>query len=326
MVSVGFGGGAKNEKVDFSVVIPVYRNSESIDTLIESLDKVFGDLGTKNELVFVIDGSPDDSYKEILAKSPMKNSDILLIDLSRNFGSINAVRLGIAKTSGDFIAVLAADLQEPTEVLIDFYQTLVTNEFDIAIGQRISRNDPVTTRFFSSLYWGFYRKTVNPEIPIGGVDIFACTKQVKVALSDLSESGSSLVGLLYWIGFRRTYIKYARRERPFGKSAWTFKKKFRYLSDSIFSFTNAPILLLQIVGLFGISASCLMGVITFTGYVLGRIEQPGYPTLISVILFLSSMILFGLGIVGTYAWRAFENTKNRPLSVLREVHQIPRRK
>ena len=302
---------------DFSIVIPVYKNYESLGPLISSLDKTLSKLPINHEIIFVIDGSPDRSLEWLRQNLPLENANCILVDLSRNFGSIAAIRLGMTKASGSIVAVMAADLQESPNILLEFYSVLCSGDTEIAIGRRISRNDPGMSKLFSHLYWNFYRKTINPEIPIGGVDVFACTKEAKDQIIAMKENSTSLVGLLFWVGFSRTYVDYERLERPYGKSAWTFRKKLRYFSDSIFAFSHAPILLLQGIGIFGISSSILIGSFTFFGAITDRISAPGYPAILIAILFSTSSILLGLGIVGDYAWRAYENTKMRPLVIIR---------
>jgi glycosyltransferase involved in cell wall biosynthesis len=308
--------------VDFSVVIPVYKNYESLGPLLNSLDIALGKLPINNEVIFVIDGSPDSSFEWLRQNLPLKNANSILVDLSRNFGSIAAVRTGMSKASGSIVTVMAADLQESPDLLLEFYNSLADETTDIAIGKRLSRNDPRLSKWLSKVYWSFYRKTINPEIPVGGVDIFACTKKAKDQIVAMNESSSSLIGLVYWVGFSRTYVDYERAKRPYGKSAWTFGKKFRYFTDSIFAFSHAPIVLLQSIGFFGIAASILVGSITLFGALTDRISSPGYPSLLVALLFSTSSILLGLGIVGDYAWRAFENTKMRPLSIVKNEYKF----
>lgn len=302
--------------IDFSVVIPVYKNYESLDPLVKSLKIALGKIPIESEVIFVVDGSPDSSFEWLRQNLPLSKMNSILVDLSRNFGSISAVRTGMSKANGSIVAVMAADLQEPPDLLLGFYEAISSGNAEIAIGRRLSRNDPWITKILSKIYWGVYRRTINSEIPPGGVDIFACTKKVNDQIIKMNESGSSLTGLVYWVGFSRTFVDYERLKRPYGKSAWTFRKKLRYFSDSIFAFSHAPIALLQAIGIFGIASSTLMGSITLFGALTDRITSPGYPSLLIALLFSSSSILFGLGIVGDYAWRAFENSKMRPLSIV----------
>jgi glycosyltransferase involved in cell wall biosynthesis len=299
-----------------SVVIPVFNNAASIQELINAINYSLVLEDCDKEFVFVVDGSEDLSHSLLIASMPLNDASCRIIQLSRNFGSISAVRVGLAESSGDVVAVMAADLQEPIEILAEFFNALRFGNFDVVIGQRRSRSDPLISKFMAQVYWRLYRRFINSQIPVGGVDVFAVNTKVKNVLISLKEGESSLVGLLFWIGFRRTSIEYDRLERPYGKSAWTLKRKFRYFSDSVFAFTNAPIIFLQAIGGLGLLCSLFLSTVTYIGYSSGKIETPGYTSLIIAILFSSSIITLGLGIVGNYAWRAYENTKGRPLAII----------
>ena len=150
--------------------------------------------------------------------------------------------------------------------------------------------------------------------------MFACNRQVRDELLRLEESHSSLVGLLYWVGFRRQETPYARRARAFGKSAWTFRKKVTYLLDSVFAFTDLPIRLLALCGIVGLILGIGYGLTVAILRLLDQLDQPGYAAIIVTITFFGSLNTLGLGIVGAYAWRANENAKRRPLSIVQATH------
>lgn len=302
--------------IETSIVIPVYKNSRNIPSLFERLTELANELGGSLEVVFVVDGSPDDSYDVLRELLPASGFESQLIRHSRNFGSFPAIRTGMKHARGEIIAVMAADLQEPPELVFKFVRLLRTGEFDIAVGRRTGRHDPAASRLSSRAFWALYRRLVVRDMPPGGVDIFACTKAVSTKLLDLREANSSLVGLLYWVGFRRVEVPYERLTREIGKSAWTFRRKVRYLLDSVFSFTDLPLSLLIAAGVAGVLFTLIAGVTILTAYFLGSISEPGYTPLMLVILFSTFTIIVALGIVGTYVWRAFENTKARPLSIV----------
>ena len=302
--------------IRYSVIVPVYRNRDSIPDLIDRLISLRHSRSGCLEAVFVVDGSPDDSFEVLrtaLLEAPLPAQ---LISLSRNFGSLSAIRAGLALARGAYIGVMAADLQEPPEVLEAFFDALEAGECDIALGQRVGRQDPAVSSLASRAYWGFYRRLINGDIPAGGIDVFGCTSEVARLVSAFTETHTSLIGLLYWIGYRRRYFPYVRQARQHGKSAWTFGRKLRYFFDSIYAFTELPILVLQAIGFFGIIGSCLLGLVVFVGWAMGHIQQPGYTPLMIVILVSTSAILLGLGVVGSYVARAYENSKNRPVSVI----------
>lgn len=316
MVSSAEKAGGVNEPTKYSVVIPVYKNRDSLPEVVERLEWLQGQLNGPLEAVFVVDGSPDDSgqvLRELLPASPLTSQ---LIFHSRNFGSFAAIRTGFLEARGDYVAAMAADLQEPIELIQKFFEELSTGDWDVAIGTRAARNDPELSRALSRTYWALYRRWIQPQMPAGGVDIFACTRAVAQNFGSLGESHSSLIGLLFWLGYRRVEVPYSRSERVHGKSAWTVRKKVGYLLDSVFSFTGLPISIILVVGLAGSLAALIAAFVVFVSWLVGAITVPGYSALMLVTLFSAGSILFALGIVGTYVWRTFENTKNRPASVV----------
>lgn len=302
----------------FSIVVPVYLNEGSLADLVKSLSALQAGLrnSAKVDCVFVVDGSPDNSANVLKRQLEKMNLESQVLQLSRNFGSQNAIKVGLARAQGDFIAVMAADLQEPISLYKEFFEVLTLGEIDIALGKRISRVDPALTKAFSRIYWSFYKRWVNSEIPKGGVDVFACTQEVAQKLVSFNETDSSLVGLLFWLGFEREVIEYSRQVRHSGKSAWTFRKKVRYFLDSVYSFTDLPILLIQFIGALGVSLSITAGFFILLARLFGYVKQPGYAPLMITMFLTSSAILFALGIVGNYVSRTYANAKNRPYAIV----------
>jgi len=300
----------------YSIIIPVYKNEASISRLLQTLEEINANLENQLEAVFVVDGSPDQSYALLKKGISELSFPAQLLAHSRNFGSFPAIRSGLMAARGDFFGVMAADLQEPPELLVEFFKALAADECDVTIGTRIGRNDPFFSRFTSGLFWGIYRRLVMPEMPEGGVDVFGCNRLFREQLLKLEESRSSLIALIFWLGFRRKIVGYERQLRQEGQSAWTFRKKLDYMMDSIFAFTDYPIRLLMRIGSIGSVLLILLGIVVLFAKLSGTIDVPGYAATMLVILFLGALNLFGLGLVGTYAWRAYENTKQRPLAVV----------
>jgi glycosyltransferase involved in cell wall biosynthesis len=297
----------------FSLVIPVYKNSSNIGQLLAALRTLPGQLSDGElEVVFVVDGSPDDSYLQLRNLLPKERFRSQLVCLSRNFGAFAAIRAGIAAARGQRFAVMAADLQEPIELVVAFDRLLATDDADIVIGQRAGRADPPFSRIASRLFWGAYRRFVQKEIPAGGVDVFGGNKKVRRQILALRESNSSLVGLLFWMGFRRAMVPYQRRARESGKSAWSLAKKLRYLSDSLFAFTDLPIRFLLATGILGLITSLAFGALVVVSKLWFSIPVPGYAATATLIVFFGGLNCFGLGILGGYLWRTFENSKGRP--------------
>lgn len=305
-----------NYPVSLSVVIPVYKNEENIPDLIDRVELLRDRLGAGFEAVFVVDGSPDRSYELLREGLDGRSIESQVLRHSRNFGSFEAIRTGMSASRGEIIAVMAADLQEPVDLIIEFFEALAGGKWDIAVGRRVDRQDPPGSKLFSALYWGAYRRLIEPQIPKGGVDVFACTREVAKQLCEMREANSSLVGLLYWVGYRRVEIPYSRLARDKGTSAWSVKRKVTYLTDSVFSFTSLPITLILIIGGFGTIISFIAAAFIFGFWLAGMIEVPGYTAQMLVQLLATGSLLFAVGIVGTYVWRTYENSKSRPASIV----------
>jgi glycosyltransferase involved in cell wall biosynthesis len=306
----------------YSIVIPVYQNEENIPELLQQLERINNNLENSMEAVFVVDGSPDNSADKLATVLPTQNFRSKLITLSRNFGSFAAIKAGFNHAEGKFIGIMAADLQEPPELIIELFIILKTNEFDVAVGRRESRNDPFASSLASRFYWSTYRTFIQHEMPKGGVDIFATTRDVAIQLAKLNESNSSLVGLLMWIGFRRAEVPYIRLERVHGKSGWTTRKKIKYMMDSVFSFTSLPISIILFIGMIGTISTFAVSSVVFFSWLFGGISVPGYAAQMLVQLLSTGAILFALGVIGTYIWRIFENSKARPTAIVRSSERF----
>lgn len=301
-----------------SLVIPVYKNEGSLSELLVTLNCLGRKLENGLEVIFVIDGSPD-KCEEILRKE-LSNFTFhsQLICHSRNFGSFAAIRTGMAAANGDLIAVMAADLQEPVELIEEFFRTLETEPYDVCLGTRRSRHDSMGTRISSAVFWYLYRNLVMPQIPAGGIDVFACTRNVARVICQFTESHSSLVAQIVWIGFRRKLVAYDRLPRKAGRSAWRIKHRYQYMLDSVFSFTDRPLKLITLIGIMGMLLSIVYGSILIVARLGGYIISGSYSALAVMILFSLFLNLFCMGIVGQYVWRIYENSKQRPLSIIRE--------
>jgi glycosyltransferase involved in cell wall biosynthesis len=310
------------EPETLSIVVPVYKNEANLDRLIAELEGVAANCPVGLEAVFVVDGSPDRCLELLRERLPSARFSSRLVSLSRNFGSFNAIRSGLEIGSGDYFAVLTADLQEPPELALQFLEILRSRNADITFGVRESRSDPWMNEMASRLFWFTYRRLVLPELPPGGVDVFGCTRAVRDRLILLHESNANLVALLLWIGFRRAYVPYQRQPRREGRSAWTLGKKLRYGFDSVFNFTDLPIRLLLAVGGLGILTAVVIAIIVLIARLAGKIDVPGYTPIALSIMFFGSITSLGLGILGQYLWLVLQNSRGRPPYVIEHVEDF----
>jgi polyisoprenyl-phosphate glycosyltransferase len=301
-----------------SIVVPLYKSEANLPLLFQELERISKLCPTEMEVVFVNDGSPDACARIVTERLPSFPVRSQLILLSRNFGSFSAISAGLQHAQGDYFAVLAADLQEPPELTIQFYETMRDQMADVVFGVRETRSDPGLSMMASNLFWFFYRWMVNPEIPRGGVDIFGCNRKVRDQICAMKEVETSLVGLLFWIGFRRGFVTYDRRERQVGKSAWTFSKKMNYLVNSVFNFTDLPIRLLLTTGMIGMGLSIAAGITVLGAKLAGKIEVPGYAATMLAVSFFGGLTTVGLGIVGQYLWLTLQNARRRPAFIISE--------
>jgi glycosyltransferase involved in cell wall biosynthesis len=270
-----------------SLVIPVYRNEGSLPDLLAAVAGLDRASNGAFEVVFVIDGSPDRCYQILRDVLPSQPFHSRLLLLSRNFGSFAAIRAGLEAAQGERFAVMAADLQEPPELVLEMDTVLRDDQADVVVAVRESRQD----------------------------------RAFRNQLLRLEERHSSLIAQIFWLGFRRRNVSYARQQRRHGTSAWTLRKKLNYLSDSVFAFTDLPIRLLIRTGGTVALLAAAFGVAVAASRILGWIDVPGYAATVIAIVFFGALNLFGLGIVGSYAWRTYENTKARPLSVVLRSHE-----
>jgi glycosyltransferase involved in cell wall biosynthesis len=299
-----------------SIIVPLYKSEANLPLLFSELERIAGLAPVAVEVVLVDDGSPDRCGPIVEKKLAEWKMRAQLIRLSRNFGSFAAITAGLAGAQGDYCAVLAADLQEPPELALEFLERMRQDGAEVVFGQRTGRDDPALSRLASRAFWGLYRRMVNPDIPSGGVDVFGCTRKVRDQICSMKEVETSLPALLFWVGFRRAFVPYQRRRREQGESAWTFGKKMRYLMNSVFSFTDLPIRALLGVGVLGMALAVLGAVTVVIDKISGGIGVPGYSATVLTILFFGGLTSAGLGIVGQYLWLCLQNTRQRPLFIV----------
>jgi dolichol-phosphate mannosyltransferase len=231
-----------------SVIVPVYYNAESLPHLFAELQRVetqLAALGCALELIFVDDGSGDASFDELLAIRQQRPAT-RLIKLARNFGAIHASKIGLNYVTGDCFMWLAADLQDPPYLIVDMTRHWLKGA-KFVLAARTTRGDPAVTKLFAALYYRLVRWLIVPDYPPTGFDIMLMDKQLLPYVRDSSKNMNTTL-LLYWLGFKPVILEYIRPERPYGKSRWTFFKKFDYFVDSLVGFSVLPIRIISLIG------------------------------------------------------------------------------
>ena len=300
-----------------SIIVPVYYNADSLEDMYEDLkQKVFNKLSCDYELILVNDGSGDNSY-EIMKRLAESDDNVRLFSLSRNFGSHAAILCGLEHMTGDCAVVKAADMQEPSELILEMLESWKKGN-NVVLAVRQERNESFDKKYFANLYYTIVRKMALPNMPETGFDIYLLDKKVITVLSTLDEKNSSLVCQILWSGFKTDKVPYIRLARTVGKSRWTLTKKIKLAMDTLFSFSTVPIKTVTSVGLISFFGAIIWAVIELIFKLMGMIEVSGWTTLFIFNLSSFGIIMLTLGVLGEYLWRTFDASRNRPPYIIEE--------
>ena len=313
-----------DNRPEVSVVVPVYYNAESLGELYRRLVETMSNLEVDGwDVTFVNDGSKDRS-REVLENLRLSHDNVRVVHMAKNHGSDAAVVAGMSFVSGRSVAVLAADLQDPPEVLAQLVP-IWRSGVPVVIATRNSRQDPITSRIFSAIFYRLFRWLVTPEMPPGGFDLVLMDEQVASILVRHAEKNMSLHAALLRLGFDRSVVGYHRAARPYGSSRWTFWRKFKLMYDSILSYSYRPLRLVTAAGVLGLIVSVTYASIILYYHFTSPPRVPGWASLMLVTLFFDGLVLTALGIVGEYIWRAFDAARPWPTYVVR-CHAEPRQR
>lgn len=305
-----------------SAVVPFLNEAENLPTLIHELDQVLSELHIRFELILVDDGSRDPSLH--IARTELKKRpylDAIILSLSRNFGKEAALTAGLEACRGDIVVPLDADLQDPPELIGEMLEKW-REGFDVVYAVRKRRMGESRTKRFTA--YGFYRlmgQLSSTSIPADTGDFRLMDRHVVEALLQLPERSRFMKGLFAWVGFRQTAITYERKPRKSGKTSWNYWKLWNFAIDGITSFSRAPLQVWSYAGLVIAILSLAYGGWMIVHTLLGGVDLPGYASLMTAILFLGGIQLLGLGVLGEYLGRIFEEVKGRPLYIVRERWQ-----
>lgn len=303
-----------------SVVIPVYYNQNNLRPLYADISaKLLDQDRYEWEIVMVDDGSKDKSY-DIMKELSEKDERIKIYGLSRNFGSHAAILCGLSKCTGDCAVVKAADLQEPTEMILEMVDSWKKGN-NVVLAVRKDRQEGKGQTLFANLYYWLVRKAALPNMPRGGFDVYLLDRKVINVMMQLDEKNSALTGQILWSGFRTEKIYYTRLQREIGESRWTLRKKIRLVTDTLFSFSTLPITIVSVIGTLSCFGATMWAVLVFIFKIMGLIDVSGWTTLFIFNLLSFGIIMLTLGILGGYLWRAFDASRNRPPYIIEEEHE-----
>lgn len=294
-----------------SIVVPVYYNSDTLMMLYNDMkEKILGIIGDY-ELVFVDDGSGDNSWEVINEIYNMDKEHVQCVKLSRNFGEHAALLAGLSVCTGDCAVTKQADLQEDSTIILEMYDSWKKGN-KVVLAVRASRDENVVKKFFANMYYAIVRKFIDKNMPAGGCDCYLLDRQVIKVLELLDEKNSSLTLQVLWAGFQTDKIYFHRKDREVGKSRWTLSKKIKLVVDSMMSFSYAPIRFVSGMGMFFFICAIIVAIEAIVEKVTVGTPILGWASLMCVVCLSSGTILLTLGVLGEYIWRTLDAARNRP--------------
>ena len=309
-----------------SLVVPCYNEQEVINLFYEEIQKIKKDFdNVKFEIIFVNDGSSDNTLN--LMRELSKNDDVRYISFSRNFGKEAAMYAGLEASTGDYVAIMDADLQDPPALLKEMYEILESGEYDSVATRRISRKgEPVIRSFFARLYYKLINKISKTEIVDGARDFRLMTRQMVDSVLSLKEYNRFSKGIFSWVGFRTKWLEYENVERAAGTTKWSFFKLFLYSLESIVAFSTVPLSIASVFGiLFCFIAFIIIIFIIARTLVYGD-PTSGWPSMVCIMFFIGGIQLLCTGIIGQYLSKTYLEVKKRPIYIVAETEKTKKDK
>jgi dolichol-phosphate mannosyltransferase len=309
---------APPEHPSASVIVPCLNEEDTINAFYERLTPVLDRLFDRNwEIVFVDDGSTDRTLK-VIRELRERDVRVRALRLTRNFGSHVAIAAGLDYVTGDVAVILAADLQDPPETIPDLVERWHEGN-EIVWGVRQTREDARLRKVFARLFYGVIRRTALPAIPRTGTGSFCLIdRSVISAFQRFQERNRLTFGIISWSGFSQSEVPYQRAQRHAGHSKWTFAQLVKTAIDTFVSFSYLPLRLISYFGFVVSTFAFAFGFYVVVEHFTVGSNLRGWPSLMAAILFLGGVQLLTLGIVGEYIWRISEESKRRPLYLVRD--------
>lgn len=309
-------------KKKISVIVSCYNEEESLPLFYEEMNKVMDEMAQNDfELIFVNDGSKDKTLEEIKA---LRNKDkrVRYISFSRNFGKEAAMKAGLDYSTGDYVTLMDADLQDPPKMLPEMLNILEKEHYDCVGTRRVTRKgEPVIRSFFARKFYKIINKMSKVEMVDGARDYRLMTRQMVEAIKSCEEYNRYSKGLWSFVGFKTKWLEFENVQRVAGETKWSFWKLFKYAIEGIVAFTTAPLTMAAFLGiLFCFIAFIMIVVIIFKTLIFGD-PVSGWPSLACIIIFVSGIQLFFMGIFGEYLAKTYLETKKRPVYIVKETEK-----
>ncbi|KRL12551.1 glycosyl transferase 2 family protein [Schleiferilactobacillus perolens DSM 12744] len=304
-----------------SLVVPCYNEQEALPIFYDTVQKIVTEklADYHIEYIFVNDGSSDNTLTEMRQLQTKDPDHVHYVSFSRNFGKEAALYAGLQNTTGEYIAVMDVDLQDPPDLLPQMLAGILDEGYDVVGTRRVTRaGEPPIRSFFARMFYRLINKISKTEVVDGARDYRLMTKQVKDAILSVTEYNRFSKGIFGWVGFKTKYIPYENVERVAGETHWSFWSLFKYSLDGIVAFSEVPLAIASFVGMLSFIGAIIALLFIIIRAALHGDPTPGWPSMVSIILAMGGLQLFFLGIVGKYIGNIYLEVKNRPIYIVKE--------
>ena len=301
-----------------SLIVPCYNEQEALPIFYRETKKVMESMDCDYEMIFVNDGSKDGTLG-LLKEFAKEDDHVTYIGFSRNFGKEAAMYAGFCNVTGDYAAVMDADMQDPPSLLPQMLDILENQGYDSVATRRATRKgEPVIRSWFARMFYRLINKISDADIVDGARDFRLMKRSMVDAIVEMGEYNRFSKGIFQWVGFETKWLEYENIERQKGETSWSFWELFKYSIEGIVSFTTAPLHIATIIGIFFSIIAFLSIIVIVIKTLLFGDPVEGWPSTVSIILFLSGIQLFAAGIIGEYLAKIYLESKKRPLYIIKE--------
>lgn len=304
-----------------SLVVPCYNEQEVIKLFYAEIQKIKKDFKNVTfEIIFVNDGSKDKTLE--LMRELSKYDDVRYVSFSRNFGKEAAMYAGLEASTGDYVAIMDADLQDPPALLKEMYEILESGEYDSVATRRVTRKgEPVIRSFFARLYYKLINKISKTEIVDGARDFRLMTRQMVNSVLSLKEYNRFSKGIFSWVGYRTKWLEYENVERAAGETKWSFWKLFLYSLESIVAFSTVPLSIASVMGILFCFVAFIIIIFVIVRTLMYGDPTSGWPSMVCIMFFIGGVQLLCLGIMGQYLSKTYLEVKKRPIYIVQETEK-----
>ena len=303
-----------------SLVVPCYNEAENVAMFQDAVIGAFDGCGYDYEIIFVNDGSRDATLFNLKKLFAAQRCPVKVVSFSRNFGKESAIYAGMAQASGDYVSLIDADLQQRPEIVRDMVKILDEQpEYDVVAAYQDRRGEGKVLSFFKKNFYSIINKLSNVKLKSDASDFRTFRRCVCENILELSEYHRFSKGIFAWVGYETCFIPYTACERVAGETKWSFRKLLNYAIDGIIGYSTAPLRLATYLGTVSGIAAVLYLIVVILQKLIWGIDVPGYATIIVLLLFFGCIQLFCIGIIGEYVGRTFEQSKNRPVYIAKEI-------